>query len=430
LVQEEEMNIHINQSTANPIIDAERSVSEEECRQRTEKVKAFARKNGLAAVVSYSMNRYAVWNQTGHVGYITRWSNLDRTADTAVVIPVEGDPILLYCGLPTLVPCITRVSWLKKEDIWQVSSPDPAAVTVNFTKVGANSEPENSYGKLIEKVLNMRGLKGQAVGLINSINVPHGVYLSMKRVLGDSLREDVPDIIAQLRAVKSPAEIALHRKAAEINDIGYEALFKEIKVGGWGHVAVGKAIAAMRAEGADYAHFSARSNPADSYFNILDQRPNDRRYDNHDQIEAGAFVVYGGYWVQSLRSGGIGSISKSTEVFAQVVSDMVDACVSVTKVGLPAKGTVEAADAVAQKAGFQMPVRRVGHGQGLDYSDSPFVAETSDDIFQVGNIIQYHPNLTDPTSGIVRLPLGECFVLTENGPEQLTHFQREPFLIS
>jgi len=57
------------------------------------------------------------------------------------------------------------------------------------------------------------------------------------------------------------------------------------------------------------------------------------------------------------------------------------------------------------------------------------VAETSDDIFGVGNIIQYHPNLTDPTSGIVRLPLGECFALTDKGVEQLTSFQREPFLI-
>ena len=422
------MDIAVKERTANPIIDAERSITEEECRARTEKVKAFARKNGLGAIVSFSFNRYAIWNQTGHVGYITRWSNLDRTADTAIVIPVEGDPILLYCGLPTLVPCITRVSWLPKESIWQVSSPDPAAVTVNFTK-DSQKEPENSYGKLIEKIMNMRGLKGQAVGLINSVNVPHGVYLSMKRILGDALREDVKDIIAELRAFKSPQEIALHRKAAEINDIGYEVLFKEIKVGGWGHVAVGKAIAAMRAEGADYAHFSARSNPADSYFNILDQRPNDRQFSKHDQVEAGAFVVYAGYWVQSLRSGGIGSISKETEVFAQTVSDMVDACVSVTKVGLPAKATVEAADAVAAKAGFKMPVRRVGHGQGLDYSDRPFVAETSDDIFGVGNIIQYHPNLTDPTSGIVRLPLGECFALTDKGVEQLTSFQREPFLI-
>lgn len=421
------MNVIVRERSANPIIDAERSITEEECRQRTEKVKAFARQQGLGAVVAYSMNRYAVWNQTGHVGYISNWNNLDRTADCAIIVPVDGDPILLYCGLPTLVPQIARVSWLK--DVRQVSSPDPAAVTVNFTKIGATNEPANSYGRLTEKILAERGLSGKEVGLLNSVNVPHGVYLSFKRVLGDQLREDVPDIIADLRAVKSPAEIALHRKAAEINDVGYEVLFKEARAGAWGHAVVGKAIAAMRAEGADYAHFWMRSNPADSFHMIIDQRPHDHLLEKGDQVEAGAFVVYGGYWVQSLRSGGLGTISKATEVFARTVSDMVDACVSVTEVGLPAKGTVEAADAVARKAGFKMPVRRVGHGQGLDYSDRPFVAETSDDIFAVGNIIQYHPNLTDPESGIVRLPLGECFVLGEAGVEQLTHFQREPFLV-
>jgi Xaa-Pro aminopeptidase len=422
------VNIAVREKTANPIIDAERSITEEECRARTEKVRAFAREEGLGAVVAYSMNRYAVWNQTGHVGYISNWNNLDRTADCAIIVPVDGEPVLLYCGLPTLVPQIGRVSWLK--DVWQVSSPDPAAVTVNFTKIGAKSEPANSYGSLTKKVLAERGLSGRAVGLLNSVNVPYGVYLSFKRVLGDQLREDVPDIIADLRAAKSPAEIELHRKAAQINDVGYEVLFKETKVGRWGYEAVGKAIAAMRAEGADYAHFWMRSNPADTFFNIIDQRPHDHRFEKGDQVEAGAFVVYGGYWVQSLRSGGIGKISKSTKVFAKTVSDMVDACVSVTKVGLPAKATVEAADAVAAKAGFKMPVRRVGHGQGLDYSDKPFVAETSDDIFRVGNIIQYHPNLTDPDSGIVRLPLGECFALTDKGVEQLTSYQREPVLIN
>jgi len=86
----------------------------------------------------------------------------------------------------------------------------------------------------------------------------------------------VPDIIAGLRAVKSPTEIALHRKAGEINDIGHDVLFRESKAGNWGHQVVAKAIGAMRAEGADYAHFWMRSTPPDDVSQIIDQRRHDR----------------------------------------------------------------------------------------------------------------------------------------------------------
>ena len=409
----------------NPIMDAERTITELECRERTERVKRFAREQGVGAVVAYSMNRYAIWNNTGHVGYIANWNNLDRMADCAIVIPVEGDPVLLYCGLPTLVPQIRRISWL--EDVRQVSSPDPAAVTVNFTK--SSDEPANSYGTLTDKILSERGLAGRQVALLTPAVVPHGVYVSFKRVLGDRLREDVVDIIAEMRAVKSPAEIALMRKAGEINDIGYEVLFKEAKAGRWGYQVVAKAIAAMRSQGADYAHFWMRSCPHDSFGQILDQRPHDRLLEKGDQLEAGAYAVYAGYFVQSLRSGAIGRPNKTAAKIAGVISDMVDACVSVTRVGLPAKDTVDAAAAVAERAGFHMPVRRVGHGEGLDYSEKPFVAETSDDIFQAGNTVEYHPNLDDPETGIVRLPLGECFALTEKGVEPLTNFPRPPFIV-
>jgi len=411
----------------NPILDAERSITEQECRQRTAKVQEFVVKNGLGAVVAFSMNRYAVWNQTGHVGYIANWNNLDRTADCAIVVPSQGDPVLLYCGLPTLKPQIGRVSWLS--DIRSVSSPDPAAVTVSFTDPNAADEPANSYGKTVQNILSERGLSGRPVGLLNSVNVPHGVYLSFKRVLGDALREDVADIIAELRAVKSPAEIALHRKAGAINDVGYEVLFREARAGRWGHHVVAKAIAAMRAEGADYAHFWMRSCPPDRFGQIIDQRPHDRLLEDGDQLEAGAYAVYGGYWVQSLRCGAVGRPHKTTEKIAGVISEMVDAACAVSRPGLASKGTVEAAGKVAEKAGYHMPVRRVGHGEGLDYSEKPFLAETASDIFKPGNVFVFHPQVNDPETGIVRLPLGECFVLTEKGPDALTTFPREPFIV-
>jgi Xaa-Pro aminopeptidase len=411
----------------NPILDAERSITEQECRQRTARVQQFAAEHGLGAVVAFSLNRYAVWNQTGHVGYIVNWNNLDRTAECAVVIPVEGDPVLLYCGLPTLEPQIHRVSWVS--DVRRVASPDPGSVTVSFSDPLATSEPPNSYGNTTKQILSERGLAGRPVGLLSPGNLPHGVYLSFKRGLGDGLREDVPDIIAALRAVKSPAEIALHRKAAALCDLGYEVLFREAKAGRWGHEVVAHAIAAMRVEGADYAHFWMRSCPPERFGHMIDQRPHDRLLENGDQLEAGAYAVYAGYWMQALRCGAIGRPHRATEEIAAVISQMVDAACAAARPGLRSAGPVDAAGRVAERAGYHMPVRRVGHGQGLDYSERPFLGEKATDIFQLGNVFVFHPQVDDPDTGLVRLPLGETFVMTENGPEPLTKFPREPFIV-
>lgn len=410
-----------------PVLDAERSITEQECRQRTARVQQFAAEHDLAAVIAFSLSRHAMWNQTGHVGYIANWSNLDRMSECAIVVPTEGDPVLLYTGLPALVPQIQRYSWLS--DIRVVASPDPGAVSVSFADPRSGGEPPNSYGGTTIQILSERGLAGQPVGLVSPVNLPHGVYLSFKRALGELLREDTPDIFAALRAVKSPAEIVLHRKAAALVDLGYEVLSREAKPGRWGHQVVAQAEAAMRAEGADYAHFWMCSCPPDRWSGTLDWRPNDRLLQDGDQIEAGAYAVYAGYWVQAQRSGAIGHPHRATEEAASVCSQMVDAAVAVARPGLAAAGVVEACGGIAERAGYQMTARRVGHGHGLDYSERPFLVQSSTDTFQVGNVLVFHPQVNDPDTGAMRVPVGECFVITESGAEALTRFPREPFIV-
>jgi len=410
-----------------PVLDAERSITAGECRERTERVRAFAAERGLAAVVAFSATRAAMWNQSGHVGYISNWSNLDRNSECAVVIPVQGDPVLLYTGLPALIPQIKQVSWLT--DIRVTASPDPGSVSVTYVDPRAADEPPATYGGMTKQILSERGLAGRPVGLVAAATVPHGVYRSLKRALSDMLVDDLPDVIAELRAVKSPAEIVLQRRAAALIDLGFERLAREARAGRWGHQVVAQGEAAMRAEGADYAHFWMCSGPPTGWPEPLDIRPHDRLLEDGDQFALGAYVAYAGYWIQAMRTGSIGRPCRALEALTTAAGRMVDAAAAVARPGLPAVGVVRACYDVAEQTGYRLAAPRIGHGHGLDYSERPFLVGGSTDTFQAGNVVVFHPQIEDRETGTMLVPVGEVGLVTERGVELLTTFPRQPFVV-
>ena len=87
----------------------EYEVPESQFRNRLEKVREFADVNDLSAVVAYSAPTIHHWAQSGHVGYLTNWSNLDRLADTMVVVPRTGEPVLLVAGVEYMLDQIDQV---------------------------------------------------------------------------------------------------------------------------------------------------------------------------------------------------------------------------------------------------------------------------------------------------------------------------------
>ena len=68
---------------------------------------------------------------------------------------------------------------------------------------------------------------------------------------------------------------------------------------------------------------------------------------------------------------------------------------------------------------------RVGHGCGLDYSESPIPSESNTTPLEENNTIIVHPAFTLPESGKMFIPLGDQFQVTKNGINLLMEFPRE-----
>ena len=142
----------------------------------------FAKERDLAGVVVYSAPKIHQWNQTGHVGYLTNWSNLDRITDVMVLVPRQGKATLLVAGVEYMLDQIEEVSWIGQVRL--VSSPDPRAISRAFdSSVGgeAASRGSRSFGAEIAHLLKAEGLDGYPVAVSGIEAMPVTLYRDLER---------------------------------------------------------------------------------------------------------------------------------------------------------------------------------------------------------------------------------------------------------
>jgi Xaa-Pro aminopeptidase len=84
--------------------------------------------------------------------------------------------------------------------------------------------------EVVADVLIRRGCR--KVGLVGAVGMPHGFVAYLGNALsGKAVFSDETDFVDRAKAVKSPEEIALIRKTAEMQDIVFEKVLSRIKPG-------------------------------------------------------------------------------------------------------------------------------------------------------------------------------------------------------
>ena len=177
---------------------------------RIERIRAWLEANNLGALFVYSPAAEHKWGQTAHVAYLTGWANHDRIVDSAVVVPVEGDPVLMFAGLPYMLEQIEQVSPIT--DVRLVKAVDPNAVAVDAKTMGGARGPV-TFAEEAVAIMRENEIFNERVGVAGVDNMPVPFYEHLHAELGENLvRGD--DIVAELRTVKTPEELELIRHAA------------------------------------------------------------------------------------------------------------------------------------------------------------------------------------------------------------------------
>ncbi len=336
-------------------------------------------------------------------------------------VPAEGEPVLMV-----------------RKDV------ERARAESALSRVVAFSSQKEIPAILKQHGMAMPGKIGMELDVL-----PANQYLSFSRLFESPEIVDISTDIRMIRAVKSPYEIEIIRKAARLSDHLAEFVpsvltegITEIELAGrieaearkWGH----QGITRMRMFGAElfYGHVMAGAAAATpSYLAsptggigvnpAIAQGPSMRPIGRHEPVLVDLVFAIDGYMSDHTRIFAIGDPPDELAAAHNAMLDIQSAVKTAAKPGVAAGDLYDLAVSKAEAHGLgpyfmgagEQRIRFVGHGIGLEIDEFPFLAKGQDLALKAGMIIALEPKAILPGKGVVGVE--NTHVVTEAGLEQL-----------
>ncbi|MFC5394211.1 M24 family metallopeptidase [Bosea vestrisii] len=340
---------------------AKPTVPAEEFAERRRRAAAAARARGLAGLLVCSrgggtLDRYAdvlyLTNFYTHFPFIPDFEgNWSARAHTFLILPVDEVPELV------------------------IDVPDDGRIRLADGRV--------TYSDFVlddaVKALKTAGLGSARIGLVGGDVLTFTMLNKLRVALPELVIEPADDLLMGLRSIKSPAEIALLRRASAIGSRMIEAMM-DAAVTGASH---GDVVAAglnylVPAGGMLYNSFMASGRGGDPSRFAKSNFPtwgSDKRLADGDWIRLGISGAVDGYVFDLARSKAVGPVTnRQVELFESAIAS-IEATLAAIRPGATA-GDLGAAGLDKQKSmGFAVDgvFSAMGHGIGLGWDD-PWLA--------------------------------------------------------
>ncbi len=285
------------------------------------------------------------------------------------------------------------------------------------------SNPAQNLLKLLEKLkvaTGNIGFESQTAGLTD--------------FNGQMLRAALPDLkdhsnlIRALRRVKSPAEIAMHRRAAALSDDAMDAGLAETRAGAF----EGDILAAMQGAvfkgGGDYAgnEFILGSGPGALLCRYYSGR---RHLDAQDQMTWEWSGAYARYHAAMMRTVVIGTPNDSQRHMHAAAVEAIEACEAAIRPGDPMGNVYDAHAKVFDARGLShAKLQACGYGMGAVYNpiwvDFPMFYQGNPLIMLENQVFFLHMILMDSDAGLA-MCVGHSVLVTANGTERLSRHPLE-----
>lgn len=358
---------------------------------RIARVRARMREAG-AAVALFDEIEAMTW-LSGFGNSENRWR--------CVGVPLEGEPFFLIRALDAS-PCRQR-SWITDVPIFR-DWEDPMPV--------------------LAAVLAKRGLQGAKIGLdLGSYCMPVARFANLREALPDAQFIDLGNVVWELRLTKSPAEIALLRRAATVAD---QAMVRAaaVCVAGASQRDAAKAAAAAFIElGADPSHPGPIS--AGRGWDFLHGHLEGTPLSQGDVVHIELTPRVSGYSARVMRCAVVGTPSKELENSAALLSELQDRQIAAMQPGAIA-GEV---DAILRRGVIESGLRTSfdnisGYTLGFYSQAGPRTSDFTR-IFHPGARWRLEPRMVFHMYASARgVSFSETVLVTDQGPERLTRLPR------
>ncbi|MCZ4351442.1 Xaa-Pro peptidase family protein [Roseovarius aestuarii] len=277
-------------------------------------------------------------------------------------------------------------------------------------------------GVHLANLLSDMGLKGKRLGFESNT-------AGLSDYNGQVLRAAVPgltdhsDLIRALRRIKSPAEIAMHRRAAALSDDALDAALNATQAGAF----EGDILAAMQGAvfkgGGDYAGNEFILGSGEGA--LLCRYYSGRRYlDAKDQLTLEWSGAYARYHAAMMRTVVIGRPNASQTHMFDTAKQAIEACEDAIRPGDPMGNVFDAHARVFDANGLSHArLQACGYGMGAVYNpiwvDFPMFYQGNPLPMQAGQVFFLHMILMDSDAGLA-MSLGHSVLVTQTGVERLS----------
>ncbi|KAF2488657.1 peptidase M24 [Lophium mytilinum] len=377
---------------------SEESIQPEEFQQRIATVRKALQPSGLIGLIAFG----DCW-RGANVCYFTEFRPLDGVSDIAnalFFLGVDSPPIL----------------FVSKQCVDYASEVTTFAVH-SFDEL--NAHLSSFASKHSDGVL---GLAGEAY-------IPEDLHRRIKATIGPLTLTPHP-ILAEIKAVKSPAEIALIRKASALTDIAMMAIQKTLSDG---HPHTERELAldadrAMLAHGADRTAYDSmvQAGPR-SAFNLA--RPTDRVVQPGDLVMTDIGARYRGYVADGGRGFTYGAASEERRAIVRAAAAAVEAGLEAARPGITCADLNAAIQAALVESGYEKYSSEArghgtGHGTGMDpEEEQPWIGPGNRTVLRENMVFTLKATITVP--GVGGLRTERIVRLTADGVEPLDVFPME-----
>ncbi len=369
-------------------------------RARSQKAAAQRGLDGLLVVGR------AFYDRPGHLAYLTNhFPPFPTMADLEewrgmghgfLVLPCRGEPTLIVDGRAY------------RDDL----------VAVDDVRLDTN------LPRAVAEVVREKGLAGGRLGVVGWDLLPVSMYRALRTALPEATWEPADDIVAHLRMVKSPAEQALLRRAAEVAVTGLRAALEEIAVGKQEREINAAGMAAAMRAGADFVRYlRVHSGPWSAWGSRWPQATQ-RRLIKGDLVTLDIIGAVQGYAFDVLRTTIVGwDTLPEQRRMCNAVLQALGAALARARAGIRAGELVRAGLAVMEDAGFAAQMSRfMGHGIGLETVEAPLLVPDSDVELVPGMVLCIEPSIY--VRGWGGCSIEEEVIVTEDEPEVITPLAR------
>jgi Xaa-Pro dipeptidase len=360
------------------------------------------RRDGLAAVLLFSQES---------LFYLTGFDTSGFVFFQCAVLTADEGPIVLLTRRPDLEQA-RRTSTIEDIRLW-------------YDTEGADPSRE------LQAILEEKGLKGARVGIeLRTFGLTANNYeLVRRRLDGWCALADCSNLVRALRVVKSAAEIAYVRRAAELADQSLEAMLAAARPGVFeGAIAAAGAVPMLEG-GGDPPPSGPVLGSGDRAL-LVRSATGYRHLDAVDQLTMEFAASYRHYCACLMRTISIGKENPNQRRMFEVTRDAIQAMTEAAVPGRPLGEIDDAHRRVYDAAGYgHMRMAACGYSLGATYRPSwmdipPMLYSGNPMPAAPGMTLFLHAILIDAPKNLA-MSLGHTIVITESGREVLSKLTPE-----